>query len=209
MYTKPEFTPLSQEEVLELIRVAPFATMVSAGVEGLFASHLVFLIDPARGEHGTLRSHLAVANPHAAVIAAGCPSIVIFHGPHGYISSSWYPADPVRDNAPTWNFAVVHCHGRPQALDTPATARQLSDLVEHLERGRPGRWSMSELGREGIQRRLPKILGFEIPIERLEAKFKMGQDEPWPDTRASIRALSDADPELAALITRHNADRTD
>lgn len=209
MYTKPEFAPLSREEVLELIRAATFATMVSAGPEGLVASHLVFLIDPARGEHGTLRSHLALANPHAAAIAAECPSIVIFHGPHGYISSSWYPANPGRDSAPTWNFAVVHCHGRPRPLDTPATARQLSDLVEHLERGRPARWSLSELGPGGMQRRLPKILGFEIPIERLEAKFKMGQDERLPDTRASIDALSGTYPELAALISRHNAARDD
>lgn len=207
MYTKPEFAPLSREESFDLIRAATFATIVSAGPDGLVASHLAFLVDPQRGEHGTLRSHLARANPHTALIAAGHASIVIFSGPHGYISSSWYPANPARDNAPTWNFAVVHCHGKPQTLDTPATARQIADLVEHLEHHRSKRWSLRELGAGGMERRLPKILGFEIPLERLEAKFKMGQDEPLPDTRAAILALSDADPALADLMSRHNAHR--
>lgn len=207
MYTKPELAPPSREEVFDLIRATTFATIVSAGAEGLVASHLAFLVDPSRGEHGTLRSHLARANPHTTLIAAGHPSIVVFNGPHGYISSSWYPGNPARDNAPTWNFAVVHCHGKPQTVDTPATARQIADLVEHLERHRPQRWSLRELGAGGMERRLPRILGFEIPIEQLEAKFKMGQDEPLPDTNAAIRKLRDVDPALAELMSRHNARR--
>ncbi|MGH8238952.1 MAG: FMN-binding negative transcriptional regulator, partial [Steroidobacteraceae bacterium] len=207
MYTKPEFAPSSREEIFNLIQRTTFATIVSAGPEGLVASHLAFLADPHRGKHGTLRSHLACANPHTALIAAGHMSIVMFNGPHGYISSSWYPASPVRDSAPTWNFAVVHCHGRPQTVDMPSTARQLSDLVEHLEHHRAGRWSLRELGPGGMERRLSKILGFEIPIERLEAKFKMGQDERLPDTEAAIRALSETDPTLADLMSRHNAHR--
>lgn len=207
MYLKPEFAPRSPEEIFDLIRATTFATLVSVGAEGLVASHLAFLVDPQRGEHGTLRSHLARANPHTALIAAGQPSIVVFNGPHGYISSSWYPANPVRDSAPTWNFAVVHCHGRPQTVDTATTARQLVDLVEHLEHHRPQRWSLGELGPGGLQRRLPKILGFELPIARLEAKFKMGQDERLPDTQGAIRALADVDPALSALMSRHNVHR--
>src|SRR5690606_7955612 len=115
--------------VFDMIDRLTFATMITHGSRGLQASHLTFLVDRERGPHGTLVSHLAVANEHAELIAEQRESLVIFQGPHGYISSSWYPAAPVRDSAPTWNFAVVHCHGRPVPLGTSATARHLADLV--------------------------------------------------------------------------------
>lgn len=204
MYTRSEFAPLSKDEVFGLIRSCTLATLVSTGPEGFMTSHLPFLIDEQRGEHGTLRSHLARANPHTQLILSGCPSLVVFTGPQGYISPSWYPA---RDSAPSWNFAVVHCHGRPQPLDTPGTATQLLDLVEQLERDKLQPWSASELGEGGVERRLPRIVGFEIPIERLEAKFKMGQDEHLEDMKAVIRALSEINPSLAQMMSRYNAQR--
>jgi transcriptional regulator len=207
MYTKPEFAPLSQDEVFGLIETAVFATVVTAGPQGLAASHLPFLLDRGRGANGTLISHLAAANPHAALLAGGLETIVLFQGPHGYISSSWYPRRPVRDSAPTWNFAVVHCHGRPAPLDPQATARHLLDLVELLEQDRPDRWRLRELGPGGMERRLPHVVGFEMPITRLEAKFKMGQDERLYDTVAAIEALERTDPALADMMRNHNAHR--
>lgn len=209
MYSKPEFAPLELEEVLGLIEAAAFATVVSNGSQGLIASHLPFVHDRSRGPHGTLVSHLAKANPHSELIAAGAPTLAVFHGPHGYISSSWYPRNPVRDSAPTWNFAVVHCHGRPVPLDERATVRHLLALVDVLEKGREDRWRIRELGPGGMERRIPHILGFDLPIERLEAKFKMGQDERLYDTRGAIAALADADSVLAGAMTRHNAHRRD
>lgn len=209
LYNKPEFAPLTPEEVFDLIERSVFATMVTRADDGLAASHLTFLVDRTRGPHGTLISHLALANDHAALIAEGRESVVIFGGPHGYISSSWYPANPARDSAPTWNYAVVHCHGRPVSLSTADTARHLSDLVKHLERGRPEEWRLRELGPGGMERRLPRILGFELPIARLEAKFKLGQDERILDTRAAIARLADGiDPDLAEMMERYNAHRT-
>ena len=209
MYSKPEFAPLSQGEVFGLIEAAAFATVVTAGPHGLVVSHLPFALDRARGANGTLVSHLARANPHAALIAEGRETIAVFHGPHGYISPSWYPRNPVRDSAPTWNFAVVHCHGHPAPLDDQATARHLLQLVDALEKDRDDRWRMRELGPGGMERRMPHILGFDLPIERLEAKFKMGQDERHYDTRGAIGALEDDDPALAAMMKAHNAHRQD
>jgi transcriptional regulator len=209
MYSKPEFASLRPEEVFGLIEAAAFATVVSNGSQGLVASHLPFVLDRSRGPHGTLVSHLAKANPHSELIAAGAPTLAVFHGPHGYISSSWYPRNPVRDSAPTWNFAVVHCHGRPLPLDERATARHLLELVDVLEKEREDRWRMRELGPGGMERRRPHILGFDLPIERLEAKFKMGQDERLYDTQAAIAALTDTDPALAGMMTKHNAHRRD
>ncbi|RUW63731.1 FMN-binding negative transcriptional regulator [Mesorhizobium sp. M7A.F.Ca.US.008.03.1.1] len=209
MYSKPEFAPLSQDEVFCLIEEAAFATVVTSGPQGLVVSHLPFVLDRVRGENGTLVSHLARANPQSALIAEGRETVAIFHGPHGYISPSWYPRNPVRDSAPTWNFAVVHCHGHPVSLDDHATAKHLLQLVDVLEKDRDDRWRMRELGPGGMERRVPHIIGFDLPIDRLEAKFKMGQDERLYDTSEAIRALEQNDPALATLMTAHNAHRQD
>ncbi|WP_018391551.1 FMN-binding negative transcriptional regulator [Ancylobacter sp. FA202] len=207
MYTKPEFAAPSSTDIAQVIAEAPFATLVTHGPDGLVATHLIMLFEPDRGPNGTLVSHLALANPHAALVAEGRETLAIFSGPHGYISSSWYPAEPVRDSAPTWNYAAVHCRGRPVPLDDRGTARHLLTLVERMEQGRPERWRMRELGPGGMERRLPHILGFDLPIERLDAKFKMGQDERLRDTRGAITALEASDPPLAAMMARHNAGR--
>lgn len=207
MYSKPEFAPLSRAEVFGLIETAAFATVVTAAPEGLMVSHLPFVLHAGRGENGTLVSHLAAANAHAASLIQGHETVAVFNGPHDYISSSWYPLNPVRDSAPTWNFAVVHCHGTPVRIDAPATARHLLELVEVLEKDRPDRWRMRELGPGGMERRLPHVVGFEMPITRLEAKFKMGQDERLYDTAAAIEALDKANPALAAMMRKHNSHR--
>lgn len=207
MYTKPEFAPLSSDEVFGLIEAASFGTVVTSGPEGMVASHLPFVLHRERGANGTLVSHLATANPHAALIAEGRETLAVFHGPHGYISSSHYPRRPERDSAPTWNFAVVHCHGRPRPVDRRDTVDHLVELVDNLEEGREDRWRMSELGPGGMGRRLPHLLAFEMPIERLEAKFKMGQDERLYDTRAAIEALESTDAALAETMRRHNRHR--
>ncbi|RUZ75547.1 FMN-binding negative transcriptional regulator [Mesorhizobium sp. M7A.F.Ca.US.006.01.1.1] len=209
MYSKPEFAPLSRDEVLGLTEAAAFATVVTAGPQGLVVSHLAFVLDRARGENATLVSHLARANPHSALIAEGRETAAIFHGPHGYISPSWYPRNPVRDSAPTWNFAVVHCHGHPVPLDDHATARHLLQLVDVLEKDRDDRWRMRELGPGGMERRISGIIGFDLPIGRLEAKFKMGQDERLYDTGGAIKALEQNDPALATMMKAHNAHRQD
>ncbi|RWN45667.1 MAG: FMN-binding negative transcriptional regulator [Mesorhizobium sp.] len=209
MYTKLEFAPLSRDEVFGLIEAAAFATAVTSGPQGLVVSHLPFVLDRTRGENGTLVSHLARANPHSTLISEGRETVAIFHGPHGYISPSWYPRNPVRDSAPTWNFAVVHCHGHPVPLDDHATARHLLQLVDVLEKDRDDRWRMRELGPGGMERRIPGIIGFELPVGRLEAKFKMGQDERLYDTGGAIRALEQNDPALAAMMKAHNAHRQD
>ncbi|TIT40027.1 MAG: FMN-binding negative transcriptional regulator, partial [Mesorhizobium sp.] len=90
-----------------------------------------------------------------------------------------------------------------------ATARHLLRLVDVLEKGRADRWRMRELGPGGMERRIPHILGFDLPIERLEAKFKMGQDERLYDTNAAIGTLERSDPALATMMKAHNAHRKD
>lgn len=208
MYTKPMFEPEDREEVFRLIDDVVFGSLVSNGANGLVVSHLIFLLDRNRGENGTLMSHLAAANPHCEVIRDGSPCVAIFEGPHGYISSSWYPGYPNRDSAPTWNFSVVHAHGHPVVVGDKAMVRHLNDVVIHMERGREKEWHMKELGPGGMARRMPHVLAFELPIERLEAKFKMGQDERAPDTFAAIDSLrAEGRSDLADLMSRKNKTR--
>lgn len=208
LHTRPEWSPQAPTEGFELIDRTVIGVLVTSGPGGLAVSHLPFLVARARGQKGTLISHVATSNDHARLVESGASSVAIFRAEHGYISSSWYPANPVRDSAPTWNFAVVHCHGRPQPMTTQKTARHLLDLVEHMENGRANRWRTAELGMGGMERRLPNILGFELPIERFDTKFKMGQDERLPDTRGAIEALrAGGDAALAELMERHNQNR--
>lgn len=211
MYTKPEFTSVDPDAAFRLIEDQVFGTLVTSGPDGPVVSHPIFMVDRSAGPDGALLSHLATANPHAELIRQGLPTVAIFLGDHGYISSSWYPRRPAgdRDNAPTWNFAAVHCHGRPELLDVRETARHIRDCVEHLETGRDDRWYLKELGPGGMKRRLPNVLGFRLPIDRLHAKFKMGQDEPLADTQAAADRLADGlDPALAEKMRRENAGRS-
>lgn len=205
MYVKPEFRPADVGEAHDLIEREVFGTMVSHGPDGLVASHLPFMLDRGRGENGVLVSHLAAANPHARLVEAGAEALVVFLGPRGYVSSSWYPE---RDSAPTWNYAAVHCSGRPAVQDERASARNIARLVETLERGRPERWRLRDLGSGGMARRMPKIVCFELPIARLEAKFKMNQDERPGDTRAAAGVLErGGQGALAEMMRERNAMR--
>jgi len=203
MYNRPEYEP-EAHEAARLIETVRLGTLVTQGPERLMASHLTFQLDRERGPHGTLVAHLARANPHAALIEAGEPCLVVFLGPHGYISSSWYPQ---RDSAPTWNFAVVHAHGSPQLLDRGMTARHIATLVKEQEQGRENEWHLREVGHR-FSGMLDHVVGFEIPIDHLEAKFKMGQDERLGDTRAAITHLEqDGEEDLATLMRRLNDGR--
>jgi transcriptional regulator len=189
MYSKPVFAPADTLEVYDFIDRTVFGTLVTKSPDSLVISHLIFMLDRTRGAHGTLVSHLSKANEHARLMLEGAESAAIFVGEHGYISSSRYPGYPVRDSAPTWNFSVVHCHGHPRALDADGATAHLRDAVGHLEQGRDQPWNIDELGDEGIARRVANIVAFELPIERLDAKFKLGQDERLPDTCAAIEHL--------------------
>jgi len=203
MYNKDIFQPSDLTAAHDLIQAYNFGILITHTPTGLIASHLPWTLDPAKGQYGTLVSHMARANPHAEALQSSDEMLVIFSGPHGYISASWYAE---RDSAPTWNYTTVHCYGRVRVYDTdPANIQHLGTLVEQHEAERPDRWRMHELGRGGMQRRLPNIVVFELPITRLEAKFKLGQDERPQDTAQAITALEQhGQHDLATLMHQYN-----
>lgn len=185
-YTKPYFQPDTPEEVFDLVDQVVLGTLVTATPDGAQISHPVFMSDRKRNR---LISHVARNNDHVPLIEAGTPSTAILMDPGAYISSSWYPAEPTRDSAPTWAFRVAHFHGRLEPMSEAETARHLNDLVRHMEEGRPDRWRMGELGPGGLERRLPNILGYELVIEKAEVRFKLGQDERSRDMAAAQSQL--------------------
>ena len=194
-------------DILTVIRNHPLATVVSHDAESFTANHFPLVLDPDRGPHGTLIGHLTRQNPQHAALRADPRVIAIFTGPSGYVSSSWYSTG--RDMAPTWNYAAVHCHGTLTFATTESqTIAALTVLVNQMEQNRPNAWHMEELGPGGLERRLPHIIGFEIPIERIEARLMMSQYERPKDTAEAIEVLrNEGQHELADAMHRINFEK--
>lgn len=187
--------------MLQVIRQSMFATLVTPSPTGLIATHLPFVFDETKGEHGTLYAHMARANEQSAIVD-GAEALVMFTGPHAYISPSWY-AD--RATAPTWDYVAVHCYGIPRVHSEEETIRNIERLIDVVEAGRPQPWSMSELSDEEVRDLLRNVVSFEIPVSRIDAKFKLNRGEERERTVAAVGELErQGDRELAEWIRRYN-----
>jgi transcriptional regulator len=201
MYIPSAFRVECPDKLARFMAAHSFATLVTHDGQSSFASHLPILHRPSAEPHGRLLTHLARANPQAQHLAAGGEALVIFHGPHGYISPSWYETAPA---VPTWNYAVVHAYGTPIALeDSGDLLRLIEETIEEYEGSRPNRWN-GELPEDFRARLMQAIVGFEIPICRIEGKFKLGQNRSPADLAGVYQALSQSaharDEELARLM---------
>lgn len=202
MYTRASHRPRQPEDVVEFMRRHMFATLVTCSSAGMVASHLPFLFEPSRNEGGTLYAHMARANAHGTLLAAGGESLVIFQGPHAYISPSWYTD---RATAPTWDYVTVHCYGTTRIHDGEEVEANVRRLVIAMEGGRPNPWSMTELPRNEVDAMLRNVTSFEVTVSRIEAKFKLNQGEEPRRTHSAIQALeSQGARELADYMKRYN-----
>jgi transcriptional regulator len=186
LYTPPPFAVAERAAAARLIHDHPFATLVTPATPEPFISHVPLLLVAGCEPHGTLVGHMARANPHWQH-AAGATSIAIFHGPHAYVSPSWY-AEPAKA-VPTWNYASVHAHGALEIVDDPAEARGVLDaLVQRFEAAReaPWRFAMPQRQRDAL---VSAIVAFRLRIRRLEAKFKLSQNRTPDDRRRVATAL--------------------
>lgn len=185
MYVPQHFREDRTDVLHDLIETYSLATVVSGNAE-LVADHVPLLVDRTRGPLGTLRGHFARANGHWRALA-GAPALAIFQGPHAYISPTWYET-PV--SVPTWNYVAVHAYGTPRLIEDGAMLRELiADIVRTYEARFERPWSMDQLPAETVDRSMAQIVGFEIPIERLEGKWKMNQNRSAADRRGAIRGL--------------------
>lgn len=180
-----------QEDLAELylqMRQSRLATLVCQGADGLVASHLPLLLETGEGEYGTLYGHFAKANPQWRALADGAEALVVFNGPEAYISPAWYAAKAEHGKVvPTWNYIAVHAYGQAEVFDD---AERLLHLVGRLsdqhEAGRPQPWALSDAPRDYIDAMLRAIVGFALPIRRIEGKWKLGQNRSQAD-QAGVR----------------------
>ncbi len=187
LYTPAHFGPPDRAAAARLLHDFPFATLVTPALPEPRVSHLPLLHLAHCEPHGKLIGHFARANPHWQH-AAEAESIAIFHGPHAYVSPSWY-AEPAKA-VPTWNYATVHAHGRLEIVTDAAAAREILDaLVQRFEAARAEPWTfaMPERERDAM---VGAIVAFRIRIRHLDVKFKLSQNRPATDRERVIDALT-------------------
>jgi transcriptional regulator len=188
MYTPAHFQIDDRDTLNAFMRQHSFATIVSHDGNIPQATHMPVLLNPTQGSHGCLLSHMARANPQWRHFSPSSEVLVIFTGPHAYISPAWYVTEPA---VPTWNYTAVHAYGIPRIVTQhDHFAQMLHDLIEFYEAERPNRWhgTLPAEFRDGLMK---GIVGIEIEITRLEGKFKLSQNRPQ-DAQSVIAMLENS-----------------
>src|SRR3954468_24224395 len=186
----------------ELIRAFPLGTLVTSGPSGLVANHVPFLIDPAASKLGTLKAHLARANPQWRELDPAAEALVIFQGAESYITPSWYETKRETGKVvPTWNYAVVHAYGRIAVKDDEAWLRRhIAELTALNERDRAEPWAVTDAPETFVAAMARAIVGMEIEVARIEGKWKVSQNRPEADRRGVVAGLRAEDSEPARAM---------
>jgi transcriptional regulator len=186
VYQPPAFASRDRAAMERAIREYPFATMITARAPEPQISHLPLLFHALPEPHGAVIGHMARANPHWRQFGDG-PTLAIFQAAHAYVSPSWY-AEPAKA-VPTWNYAVVHVHGRVELIEDPAeTLAVLNELVERFESGRAEPWRLQLEGKQ-LEAMVNAIVAFRLVIERVDTKLKLSQNRSAVDRVRVIAAL--------------------
>jgi transcriptional regulator len=205
VYLPKHFTETDPAILAGIMEQHSFATLISHGESGLIASQLPFMYVRGEGPHGTLLCHLARPNPQVADLKAGREALVVFAGPHAYVSPNWYEKKPA---VPTWNYVAVHAYGTPRAIEGSAELiRLVSDLAELHEGGRVEPWRLADEPADYAAGMVRGIVGFAIPIARLEGKFKLSQNRNAADRGRVIAALRDENDVGATAVAALMASR--
>lgn len=203
MYLPAHFAEHDPETVHALIRANPLGMLVAQTTNGLDANHLPFEFDPQRGPSGTLIAHVARANPLLVDVPDGAPVLVVFRGPQAYVSPSWYPSKhETHKQVPTWNYEVVHAHGRLRLIDDEKFVRGVvARLTRRHEADEPTPWKMGDAPRDHLDKMLSMIVGIEIGVTRIECKRKLSQNREARDREGVASTLRErGEPALAAAM---------
>jgi transcriptional regulator len=174
------------QKAFDLIENHGFATLVTQNAGIPWASHLPVLLDANEGSSGRLRSHMARANDQWQHFDPSEEVLIIFHGPHSYISPSWYVS---QETVPTWNYATVHVYGYPRIeTDRDFVHKIVSDTTSKYESMLPNPWKIG-LPEAAIDALLKALVGFTISISRIETKFKLGQNRSAEDQAKMLNSL--------------------
>lgn len=205
MYLPQHFAEPQLSELQRIVREHPLGILVTHIRDELDANHIPFELDDTRGTFGTLLAHIARANPLWEQVENGSRVLVIFRGAHGYISPNWYPSkQETHRHVPTWNYEVVHAHGRIKAVDDERFVRGVvARLTRQHEATEPHPWKMSDAPQDYIDQMLKQIVGIEIEVTRMEGKRKLSQNRDHRDFEGVVRGLEKQGNEaLAAAMTR-------
>jgi len=201
MYQVAAFREERIDVMHALIRTHPLAVLVTSAGGNLEANHLPLLIDPVPSPQGTLRGHVARANPLWRQLHEN-EALAVFQGPQVYVTPSWYPEKRASGKVvPTWNYAIVHARGPLLVHDDRDWLRDLvSRLTQQQEAGRAQPWEVTDAPADYIERMLGAIVGIEIPISRIEGKWKVSQNRAEADRAGVTNGLMQiADPQAQAM----------
>jgi transcriptional regulator len=193
MYLPAHFNETRSEELLGLISRHPLGALVVNGPEGLDANHVPFEFMAQPGGQGTLIAHVARANPLWKEVTDGAEALVIFRAEHAYVSPNWYPSKhETHRQVPTWNYRVVHVHGKIKIRDDERFVRGVVARLTRTHEGRTGAerpWKMTDSAPEYIDRMLTAIVGIEIEITRMVGKWKVSQNRDERDRVGAAEEL--------------------
>jgi transcriptional regulator len=199
VYIPEYFRVRDHEDAMKFMRANPFAILISSTDAGPFATHLPLFVRAEKSdEKVVLRGHVAKANPHWRYLEQQPQCLAIFHGPHSYISPRNYT---VHESVPTWNYGAVHLYGNAQVFSSPeALQGVLHELIHTFEPAYAEQWAGLD---EGFRERMLKqIVGFEIEVTKMEAKFKLNQNRSREDQEKVITSLEKAEDTTVSGVAR-------
>jgi transcriptional regulator len=199
LYVPPHFRVEERAELVDFMRHNAFATLVSAGDAGLHVSHVPLLVDVV-GDKVLLRGHVAIGNKQWEALEGAKSVVAIFHGPHAYVSPTWYVTHP---SVPTWNYAAVHAAGAARIVDADELHEIVSELSGKYEAGNDPPWRFSDQPASYAESMLKAIVGFEIEVTHLDGKFKLSQNRPVEIPRVVEKLEARGEHALAQLMREH------
>ena len=191
MYMPQHFAETRPEVIHRIIREHPLGTLVTQGADGLDADHIPFEFEPAEGTHGVLLAHVARANPLWQRCPTGSQVMVVFRGAQAYISPNWYPSKhEAHRQVPTWNYEVVHAHGKLTVHDDERFVRGIvARLTRRHEAAEPRPWKIGDSSPEFIDSMLRNIVGIDIAVTSLACKVKLSQNKEARDRQGAAEQL--------------------
>jgi len=201
VYTPPAFRDDDRDSIHATIRAARLATLVTATAEGLVATPLPLMIEPAEGERGTLYGHVARANPQWRLAPIGA-AMAVFMGPDAYVTPSWYASKREHGKVvPTWNYVAVHAYGPAEFFeDADRLLDVVTRLTRHHEAQRAEAWAVSDAPAPFIASQLKGIVGLRLPITRLEGKRKLSQNRSEADRAGVAAGLGESDDAMDRVV---------